>query len=194
MKIKVQAEPHIIWKVQEGNSSFWWDNWTGLGAFAKLCQGPGKSPKILINSFIENGTWNFEKLSTVIPNYIVNLISNVVIGNYNELDYPIWNPSENGIFTNHSAWLIVWNQRPKTDFLNNLWHNRVPFKISFLAWSIFKKRLPFNDIIIKFNINSQSDCFCCRIVKNDTMHHVFGKVTQQSTYGIAWEIPLEFNM
>ena len=83
MKIKAQAEPHIIWKVQEENSSFWWDNSTGLGAFAKLCQGPGKSPKILINSLIENGTWNFEKLSTVIPNYIVNLISNVVIGNYN---------------------------------------------------------------------------------------------------------------
>ncbi|KAM3360472.1 hypothetical protein P3S68_020184 [Capsicum galapagoense] len=24
-----------------GNSSFWRDNWTGLGALAKLCQGPG---------------------------------------------------------------------------------------------------------------------------------------------------------
>ena len=83
MKIKAQAEPNIIWKVQAGNSSFWWDNWTGLGALAKLWQGLGKSPKILINSFIQNGTWNFENLSTVIPNYIVNLISNVVIGNYN---------------------------------------------------------------------------------------------------------------
>ncbi|KAM3269833.1 hypothetical protein P3S67_029739 [Capsicum chacoense] len=30
MKIKEQVEPHITWKVQQGNSSFWWDNWTGM--------------------------------------------------------------------------------------------------------------------------------------------------------------------
>lgn len=42
MKIKEQAEPNITWKVQQGNSSFWWDNWTGIRALAKLCQGPGK--------------------------------------------------------------------------------------------------------------------------------------------------------
>ncbi|KAH0761308.1 hypothetical protein KY290_017381 [Solanum tuberosum] len=44
MKIKVQAEPHIIWKlVQAGNCSFWWDNWTGIGALAMLCQGPPRN-------------------------------------------------------------------------------------------------------------------------------------------------------
>lgn len=102
-KIKAQVEPHIIWKVQEGNSSFWWDNWTGIGALAKLCQGPGKSTKLLVNSFIDNNIWNISKLSIVVPNYIVNLICNIVIGNNNELDYPIWNTSENGTFTNDSA-------------------------------------------------------------------------------------------
>ncbi|MCD7453284.1 hypothetical protein HAX54_020363 [Datura stramonium] len=41
MKIKVKAEEYIIWKIQKGDSSFWWDNWTGKGALAKIVQGSG---------------------------------------------------------------------------------------------------------------------------------------------------------
>jgi len=175
MQIKEQVERHIIWKVQEGNSSFWWDNWTGIGALAKLCQGPGKSPKLLINSFFVNKSWNTVKLSSVVPNYIVKIISSIVIGNNTEKDYPIWNDTENGVFTNYSAWQIVRKQRPKNNFLNNIWHNKMPFKISFLNWRMFKRRLPFNDIITRLNINSQNNCFCCRNAHNDTMYHVFGE-------------------
>ncbi|XP_075109105.1 putative mitochondrial protein AtMg00310 [Nicotiana tabacum] len=29
LKIRDKAEENIIWEIQKGNCSFWWDNWTG---------------------------------------------------------------------------------------------------------------------------------------------------------------------
>lgn len=37
----------------------------------------------------ENNSWDINKLSNIVPNYIVNIISNFVIGNNIEKDYPI---------------------------------------------------------------------------------------------------------
>lgn len=54
-KNKDIVEEHISWKINYGNSSFWWDDWVGEDALAKYT-----NVSSLNNDTIShiNGTWN----------------------------------------------------------------------------------------------------------------------------------------
>ncbi|XP_070043075.1 uncharacterized protein [Nicotiana tomentosiformis] len=93
-KARTKAEPNIIWKIQAGNSSFWWDNWTDKVALAKVVQGPAKSPKLLVKNFIHEGTWDTNKFAATIPPHLLDTVTKVDIGNKNLKDFPIWNLAE----------------------------------------------------------------------------------------------------
>ncbi|XP_019234810.1 PREDICTED: uncharacterized protein LOC109215237 [Nicotiana attenuata] len=107
MKAKIKAESNIIWKIQAGNSSFWWDNWTGKGALSTVIQVLGKSPKLLVNNFIHDGAWDTNKLADIIHIHLLETVTHVGIGNQNLSDFPIWNIVEDGHFNNNSAWISV---------------------------------------------------------------------------------------
>ncbi|XP_049369900.1 uncharacterized protein LOC125834791 [Solanum verrucosum] len=139
LKIRDQAEPNIIRIIQSGSSSFWWDNWTGKGALAKLSPGRGKSSKIFVKQFIVNGGWNIVKLRQTLPDQLINDITGIHIGNNDDNDYPMWKSTDNGLFTNKAAWELYRTHKPKNEFMNKIWHSKVPFKVSFLTWRIIKK-------------------------------------------------------
>lgn len=42
-------------------------------------------------------------------------------------------------------------------------------------WRLFKKKLPLDSSLSKFNINTNSSprCSCCRIAKHETTDHLF---------------------
>ncbi|XP_019252901.1 PREDICTED: uncharacterized protein LOC109231716 [Nicotiana attenuata] len=80
MKIKKKVEPNIIWKIQAGNSSFWWDNWTGYGALAMVVQDQRKSAKVQAKHYICNGTWDTIKLNDTLPAHIIDTISKNTVG------------------------------------------------------------------------------------------------------------------
>nr|XP_016448725.1 PREDICTED: uncharacterized protein LOC107773821 [Nicotiana tabacum] len=104
MKIKDKADPHIYWKIQAGNSSFWWDNWTGNGPLASLVQKTMKSAKVQVNNFIYNETWDINKLEQLLPINIINIITSLDIGNCHMDDFSVWNIFEDGHFSNKTAW------------------------------------------------------------------------------------------
>lgn len=143
LKIRDQAEPNIIWIIQSGSSNFWWDNWTGKGALAKLSPGRGKSAKISVKQFIVNGDWNIVKLRQLLPDQLINDKTGIHIGNNDDNDYPMWNSTDNGLFTNKAAWELLRTHKPKNEFMNKIWHSKVPFKVSFLTWRIIKKNCLF---------------------------------------------------
>ncbi|XP_060202679.1 uncharacterized protein LOC132631096 [Lycium barbarum] len=175
MKIKTKVEPHIIWKIQSGNSSFWWDNWTGNRALAKIFPGIERSAKLPINSFFTNNCWNMTKLLTFFPLQVAQDIAQVDISDLEEPNFPVWQPTEDGSFSNKSAWHLIRTRGPKNSFYKNLWHNRIPFKVSFLNWRIFKKKVPFDDTISRFGTNRRSMCICCRISTYETIQHFFAE-------------------
>lgn len=59
---------------------FWWDSWTGKGALANFVPGLGKSAELLVNSFIKDNMWNFDKYNDTLPYYIVEDIRNIDFG------------------------------------------------------------------------------------------------------------------
>ncbi|XP_059277590.1 uncharacterized protein LOC132031659 [Lycium ferocissimum] len=173
VKIRAKIEPHIVWKIRSGNSSFWWDNWTGKGALAKIFPGIGRSAKLPVNFFFDNNSWNFAKLLNFLPMQAAQSIAQITIDEQNGTDFPIWQLSDDGCYTNKSAWHSIRASAPSSPFLNSLWHKRIPFKISFLNWRIFKRKVPFDDIIGKFGTDRRSMCVCCRVPTYETIQHFF---------------------
>lgn len=52
LQFRDKDEKNIIWKIQAGNYSFWWDNWTRKGALAALSPTSNKPSKTLVSYFI----------------------------------------------------------------------------------------------------------------------------------------------
>ncbi|KAJ1377134.1 hypothetical protein SESBI_49195 [Sesbania bispinosa] len=62
----------------DGSSSFWYDLWHPAGRLCELVPFVHISDTCLtINNVIDNGRWNFDSLSTIIPDDIKVLISHV---------------------------------------------------------------------------------------------------------------------
>nr|XP_009800527.1 PREDICTED: uncharacterized protein LOC104246415 [Nicotiana sylvestris] len=110
LKMREIAENHIVWQVNSGSSNFWWDNWSLHGPLAKQLPNTPKNSKLLVRKFISEGQWNINKLKDLLPDQMVRQVQIVPIGNQNKEDQIFWAPSENGKFSNKSAWnLITWS-------------------------------------------------------------------------------------
>lgn len=107
---KKDVESAIFWKIERGQISFWWDNWTCLGALANLVHVIRTPKNTLVKDFIQVGSWRREKLLEVLPLNVVNVVQKVDI---NELrnDCPYRMPENSGVFTCKSAWDIVRKKR-----------------------------------------------------------------------------------
>ncbi|KAK6786550.1 hypothetical protein RDI58_015075 [Solanum bulbocastanum] len=81
------------------------------------------------------------------------------LGNSDDDDYPMWNTTDNGFFTNKAAWELFRTHKPKHEFMNKIRHSKVPFKVSFLTLRTIKKNLPFQDTLHRFRINRNLSCF-----------------------------------
>ncbi|WMV28762.1 hypothetical protein MTR67_022147 [Solanum verrucosum] len=70
--------------------------------------GNSKSVKLIMKQeYISNGNWNMDKLKDVLPDNIVHHIGNISIGDENHSDYVIWNLTQDGLYSNISAWQII---------------------------------------------------------------------------------------
>ncbi|XP_060178282.1 uncharacterized protein LOC132608243 [Lycium barbarum] len=131
-----------------------------------------------VKDFVDNNTWNAQKLYNTLPSDIALHIISIALGQKEKKNYAIWNMTDDGHFSNGTAWKLIRKNRQTNDILNNIWHKSIPFKQSFMCWRIFFGRVPINKVLITTNSQSQIDCICCLIPKNETVQHVFveGKV------------------
>lgn len=132
-KVRDQAEPHIFWLINSGNSSMWWDNWTGKGPLASLLLDTNNIPKVLVKEFIQHGNQNIHKLRGSFLKDIVQIIINVNIGKHDIPDQAIWDLTENGKYSDKTVLNMFRDVKPKYHFLSKVWHSSIPFKIVFLT-------------------------------------------------------------
>ncbi|XP_059281358.1 uncharacterized protein LOC132035056 [Lycium ferocissimum] len=59
-------EHQIWWQLGMGNSQFWFDNWTGMGALYFIVEGFDESIQN-VSDVVENGNWNMTKLNSLLP-------------------------------------------------------------------------------------------------------------------------------
>lgn len=57
-QIRNKVENNIRGCINEGNNSFWWDNWSGKDALADHFPHKRHTKSILVKDFIRDGQWN----------------------------------------------------------------------------------------------------------------------------------------
>ncbi|XP_055814563.1 uncharacterized protein LOC129884258 [Solanum dulcamara] len=169
-------EHQIWWQVRKGDSLFWLDNWTGLGALYYINPGNTYDASIQnVNEMIVQGRWNREKLREVLAKDIVDhIIDNITIPKEErDFDRPWWILDTSGEFTIKSTWDFIRQRGPKLDIYRFMWIKGMPFKISFFMWRCWKYKIPTDDVLKKMNFILVSKCWCCINPREETIHHIF---------------------
>ncbi|XP_060170522.1 uncharacterized protein LOC132601460 [Lycium barbarum] len=128
------VENQIWWQIKQGNSLFWYDKWTGMGALYFMCEEDNRDPNVQnVYDLVENGTWNLVKLREMIPEDIVQHIMDNIMPPVEdkEEDKPWCLLSTNGEFSVKSAWEFVrlrgqeMDKLPLDDVLRKMGYNLV---------------------------------------------------------------------
>ncbi|XP_049370570.1 uncharacterized protein LOC125835476 [Solanum verrucosum] len=150
--IREEVEHEIWWQNKAGNSSFWFDNWTKQGALYHI-EDTAKEEEVEVKEF---EGWDMEKLlqnlSLEMTDHIMENISppNILFGN----DVAWWMANAQGRFTVKSAWQIMRNKHENRRDYELIWNKRLPFKINFFLWRVWKRRIATDDNLKKMRINS----------------------------------------
>nr|GMD70291.1 uncharacterized protein LOC109162453 [Ipomoea batatas] len=70
-----------------------------------------------------------------------------------------------GEVTGQSSSRLMWYKK--------CWLQGIPWKMSFMAWRVFRNKVPTDDVLSRFGFNVVSRCFCCNDPKQCTLQHVF---------------------
>lgn len=73
------CEKLIVWKVSNGDPSFWWDNWVGIGPLAQHFPHTYKLKKLRVPEFITDRTWNLTKMHESLPLSLISQVINIEI-------------------------------------------------------------------------------------------------------------------
>lgn len=172
MDIKKMEESYILQKIGKGLVSIWWDNWTILGSLANLIQLIGASKHIRVQEFIQEGAQRYDKLLEVLPVNMISYVLEVQINEYME-DKPIQIHENSDVFTCKSAWQISRKKKVETFTSKNIWHRKLPFKISFFMVRLLHARIPTDDATKKVGITTPSMCCSCTKHEDETTTYLF---------------------
>nr|XP_016454026.1 PREDICTED: uncharacterized protein LOC107778314 [Nicotiana tabacum] len=172
-KQKAGIRCFILWRIGDGDSSFWWDNWTSLGPLSKLTDGRPTPMNIKVKDIISNGRWRWDLLSLLLPASVVNKIQRVEVAQSRK-DWAYWTLENSGSFSTKSTWQQLRTSRSETFIEKSLWHKRMPFNFSFLMMRLLKNKVSTNERIQRVGIMIPSRCSCCTRHQHETSSHLFG--------------------
>ncbi|XP_060195288.1 uncharacterized protein LOC132624540 [Lycium barbarum] len=142
MEIKKKIDHLILWRINKGNASFWWDNWSGLGDLAQFGDA-NTSVRGTVAEYIVDGTWNVEKLKRKLYEHIVHQIRGVTINSPSLKDNPIWTVTTDGRFNCKSAWNTVRRAQNPSLINKMMWHKKSPFKLVMVTHKQFQNVDPY---------------------------------------------------
>lgn len=123
LAIRDEVEPFIWWKVKEGNFSFWFDNWTMLGALYYTKGDQAVEEEVEVKDFMtdEDNSWKIGMLEDAVSSDMLDIIANSIkphtrVG----IDKPLFKGSTIGNFTTKSAYQIIRHKRSKLG-----WHRHL---------------------------------------------------------------------
>jgi len=193
MDARNDCEHNILWKVGNGNLSFWWDNWTNIGALAMLVDQSTHSKNTKVSDFINSNHWNTSKLHEILPSDLVVHILTIKIFAGNQ-DHAVWTPEHTGSFSSKSAWNALRQSNGSSPTSKNIWHTKLPFKISFHMLRLLNNKLATDDSLSRFGVQGPSKCSCCHNGMNEDINHLFsyGQIAEkvwkffEHTLGLLW--------
>ncbi|XP_049394714.1 uncharacterized protein LOC125859004 [Solanum stenotomum] len=115
-----EVEPYIWWQLKNGNSSFWFDNWTNFGALYYTEGELAVEEERQVNTFADTGSWRIDAIEGVVSVEMTDIILNNIpppIGN--EIDRAWWTGSKSGHFVSSTGIKYAGNQLFPA--LNSVW-------------------------------------------------------------------------
>ncbi|XP_049356319.1 uncharacterized protein LOC125820939 [Solanum verrucosum] len=104
-------EHQILWQIRKGSTSFWHDNWTGLG---DLYTNTGENFEWddnykMVDQVVHQGEWDVQTLMSIIPAELVEYIISIIKPprGRNEEDIPCWMLETKGNFSVKTAWNYI---------------------------------------------------------------------------------------
>lgn len=168
MEVRDDVESFIWWQLKAGNSSFWMDNWTNLGALYFIKGEKAEEEEFEVRSLIDGNVWNNSAIYNLVfdevASYITRDIKPVTI---NSNDKSWWTANSSGLLTVKSAYQIMRKRRHKVEYYGALWRNKLPHKVNFCLWKVIHGRISTDDIPIV------SRCWCCEGSRVETINHLF---------------------
>ncbi|XP_071933856.1 uncharacterized protein [Coffea arabica] len=90
-------------------------------------------------------------------------------------DELIWSLTSSGKFTLALAFEEVRQARNSLFVHSQIWHRRIPSKISVFILRLLCGRLPFPDVLCRMGFQMPSKCLCCPNGAIETVEHVFSE-------------------
>ncbi|KAF3647952.1 putative transcription factor bHLH84-like [Capsicum annuum] len=122
-------------------------------------------------------------MSNYVPENIVEHIRNTMgqCKRLNQGDKPRWTVTNTGLFTVKNAWESLRKREEGNDDLKRLWSKNLPFKFSFLAWRIWKGKVPVAQEMHSWNYDISQFCRCCDNEEVESIEHLFlkGNIAQK---------------
>ncbi|XP_015169198.1 uncharacterized protein [Solanum tuberosum] len=90
LRIKAEVEPFMLRKINDGQISFWWDNWSGIGSLVLYHHTDSSPGNLTVADCLDGDHWDMDYISRLLPNNICQIIQSVNIGPRNWKDQAIW--------------------------------------------------------------------------------------------------------
>ena len=170
VSVSRHVELSILWLVNEGECSFWYDNWLGSGAlFLRVAD----TPHVSFAELVCNGSWNIYRLTQILPPECVANVVRLPVPRRGFPDEAVWMPTTSGKFSLASAYQEVRQVRNNSMAFSRIWQSSIPLKISFFMHRMLLRRLPLDDILGRMGFQLPSKCFCCVPATGEELEHVF---------------------
>ncbi|VFQ86366.1 unnamed protein product [Cuscuta campestris] len=158
-----------------GSVSFWWDNWSGIGALGAVSNQLNRKYLLEpLKTYTLNKQFDFSKLVDILdPGFFFHFNVNLDLIGSNVPDQPIWKPKSNGQFSMQAVKHFLRPNNSVDNVIINGWHPCVPFKISFLYWRVLFQKLPMDDFLMHIGIPTVSKCYCYTHPHVESLEHVF---------------------
>ncbi|KAG5570617.1 hypothetical protein H5410_060383 [Solanum commersonii] len=126
-------EPFIWWQLKAGNSSFWYDNWTRLGALYYTEGEDAQEEDVEVRRFINDGAWKEADLADCLSEDInAHILTDIKPETSSLNDKAWWTWNTSGDFTVQSAYHLLRNKKDFFPWYDQIWKNKLPHKIAFL--------------------------------------------------------------
>lgn len=164
-------------RINYGNTSFWYSDWTRLGP---LCDSVNfvhiSDTNLRLNQVWLTDRWAFERLSTILPQEITDMINGITGPTFFQpdmVDRWIWKGHHGGLYTVASGYM--WLLKSQRTIANPhdwkwVWKASAPSKVQFLIWLIAHEALPTNDLRHRGGLASSSNCQRCSCNVEDIIH------------------------
>ncbi|GAU22731.1 hypothetical protein TSUD_138560 [Trifolium subterraneum] len=177
MKALLAIKDGFQFRLGDGNSSFWYTNWSGCGILAnQVMYVDIHDLQMRVRDVYIYGKFNLNSLYTHIPPEIVNHLNLLpVCLNPRVADRYTWKGNLNGLYTAQDGYHWLNRVKPTNSSTKDiswswLWHIEAPEKIKFFLWTALHNSLPTRAMLSHRGLLSVYACPMCNAAEETTMH------------------------